>query len=91
MSAMIAKTDLNATEINGSLCLSEEQIRKLSDSGHVIGLHNQTHATLITALDPVDRYEEYSITREILASSPVVRQSACLTHAINMTNTFSKY
>ena len=46
--------------------ISEEELKRICDSGNIVGLHSHTHPTLITELSATQKEFEYSRNKEIL-------------------------
>lgn len=61
----IAKIDTQA--ISRNLWNSQEQIRHLKNTGHIIGLHSHTHPTDLKMLDPAEQLKEYTENKAILS------------------------
>ena len=46
-----------------------ENIKKLNDDGHIIGLHSHTHPTMLSKLSKIDQEKEYQKNYKILYDS----------------------
>ena len=59
MEKCIIKYGSSIYEIATSLWIKSEQVRALSDTGHLIGLHSCTHPLALKELDIDDQCKEY--------------------------------
>lgn len=68
MDNMIENNNININRISEILWMKNEQIKILSNEGHIIGLHSHTHPTALSKLSKEQQYEEYEINYKVLSS-----------------------
>jgi len=68
MLQMILQQDINIDEIASTLWNTSANIRHLSNSGHLIGLHSHTHPTDLQSLSVIEQASEYEQNLKILKS-----------------------
>ena len=73
MESMIEATT-SIEELSQSLWMNDNDLRELADQGHVIGLHSQTHPTILGEMPPESQKLEYSKNfqhlEEVLGAPP---------------------
>lgn len=68
MNAMIKEAGMDVADAINKLCISKEQIRQLSDEGHIIGLHSHSHPFKMENLSPADQLAEFTTNKQVLES-----------------------
>lgn len=66
MDKMIDRYNYNIEENKEILWLSEQDIKTIYNTGHIIGLHSHTHPMVLTNLSFEEQYEEYNRNKQIL-------------------------
>lgn len=66
MDSMLARYEFDARIWRDRLWMSGDDIRRLADSGHVIGLHSHTHPTAMKNLPRERQLDEYARNQDIL-------------------------
>ncbi len=59
MDALIGSMGIELEALARELWMEPEQVRRLHDDGHVIGLHTHTHPTRLACLSPAEQLREY--------------------------------
>jgi len=72
MDHMITSTNFSHEELGRGLWIGTEQLRRLADREHVVGLHSHTHPTRLNRLSDSDQRQEYA------------RNHACVTQTIGV-------
>ena len=66
--------------------MSVADIKKISNKGHIIGLHSHSHPTRIDKLDYKSQYIEYTKSKKILEKNFKKKKfELCLTHVVIIT------
>ena len=68
MDNMLKKNNINIKSISELLWMRPEQIKILSNEGHIIGLHSHTHPTALRKLNKEQQYKEYDTNHKVLSS-----------------------
>lgn len=66
MDYMIKENNVDVNKISKLLWINSSQIEKLSNEGHIIGLHSHSHPTAIKKLSTTEQTEEYSKNFKVL-------------------------
>ena len=68
MDNMLEKNNINVNSISKLLWMKPEQIKILSNEGHIIGLHSHTHPTALSKLSKEQQSKEYDTNHKVLSS-----------------------
>lgn len=68
MDNMLKKNNINVNSISELLWMKSEQIKILSNEGHIIGLHSHTHPTALRKLSKEQQSKEYDTNHKVLSS-----------------------
>ena len=68
MDNMLEKNNINVNSISELLWMKPEQIKILSNEGHIIGLHSHTHPTALSKLSKEHQSKEYDTNHKVLSS-----------------------
>tara|TARA_X000000368_G_scaffold60566_1_gene42696 strand:+ start:6289 stop:7221 length:933 start_codon:yes stop_codon:yes gene_type:complete len=68
MDNMLEKNNVNIKSVSELLWMRPEQIKILSNEGHIIGLHSHTHPTALRKLNKEQQYKEYDTNHKVLSS-----------------------
>ncbi len=66
MLQLMERKEFDISTASEKLWINAEQIKLLSDSGHVIGLHSHTHPTTFHKLSPDQQFTEYQLNLDHL-------------------------
>ncbi len=69
MELMMMDFGIDKKEFSSDLWMNIENIKKLNDDGHIIGLHSHTHPTMLSKLSKIDQEKEYQKNYKILYDS----------------------
>ena len=58
--------DIDKKEFSLDLWMNIENIKKLNEDGHIIGLHSHTHPTMLSKLSKIDQEKEYLKNYKVL-------------------------
>lgn len=86
MQAMMRDADYDVSRHRHNLWLTPAEVRRLSDDGHIIGMHTHTHPNAIGSLSYEEQLLEYRTNQQILreiTQKPV----RCMSHPCNSYNT----
>lgn len=64
---LMDEKNFDLIEESKKIWLSKENIKYLSDNGHTIALHSETHPTIMNKLGYKEQFEEYSVNQKLLA------------------------
>lgn len=67
MHGMMRARSYDAEQAARELWVTSENVRRLSEGGHVVGLHSDTHPTVMAALPPERQKQEYARNQAELA------------------------
>lgn len=85
MLTMMEQKGYDVEQYRSRLWLNREQIRQLSDDGHIIGMHTHTHPNEIGALPYDQQLWEYQTNQSILRQI-TERPVLCMSHPCNSYN-----
>jgi peptidoglycan/xylan/chitin deacetylase (PgdA/CDA1 family) len=81
MDAMLDAAGLDLDAFCADLWLSAEQVRRLDDQGHVVGLHSHSHPTDLAAMTPQAQRAEYrrnlAVLTDVLGAPPETVSHPC--------------
>jgi len=81
MQAMMDEKNVDTREIAKRLWMTDDQLRRLAQEGHVIGLHSHTHPTRMASLPAAEQEHEYrnnhSHVQRVVGVSPVAMSHPC--------------
>jgi len=68
MDNMLEKNNIDVKSISELLWMKPDQIKILSNEGHIIGLHSHTHPTALSKLSKEQQSKEYDTNHKVLSS-----------------------
>lgn len=81
MSQMMEKHEIDLEDYSKNLWMTNNNIKKLHEEGHVIGLHSHTHPTMIAKLSDLEQAQEYNANfnylYEITGEKPITVSHPC--------------
>jgi peptidoglycan/xylan/chitin deacetylase (PgdA/CDA1 family) len=81
MNRLMDRYKFNQKEASAKLWMNDDHIRRLSDTGHIVGLHSYSHPTMIHKLSKERQSEEYVANFEHLSSvlrhNPIAMSHPC--------------
>lgn len=85
MDAMIARGGLRKTDLARGLWMNDTHLRKLSEGGHLIGLHSFSHPTRFGSFDAARQADEYGRNFAHIAQATGVKPTT-MSHPCNSYN-----
>lgn len=81
MDQMIAQSGYDIDKFSQELWMSEKNLKELSDTGHIVGLHSHSHPTVLCALDMESQNKQYETNfkfiQSITGKKPIAMSHPC--------------
>ena len=83
--SIIKNSSFNYKKVIPLLCISKQDLKKISNLGHHIGLHSHTHPTNIARLNSDEQHKEYTENKYVLESI-IKKNVISVAHPVNSYN-----
>ena len=83
--SIIKNSSFNYKKVIPLLCISKQDLKKISNLGHHIGLHSHTHPTNIARLNSDEQLKEYAENKYVLESI-IKKNVISVAHPVNSYN-----